>query len=272
MAQRLTDSSPEQRMATERAMFEMACADMEKLHAEQRPFFLTIVGSIGHSPFIDLRSPADRARGPASREVRMANLAMFQDQLIGSVVAKLRKMEILDDTILLITGDHGSRSAVDYPGMDLPYVSEVSYHVPMVIHYPAAFSKPAVIRRLTSHIDIVPTILELMGLNKAGYLHQGLSMFDKALDDRVTFFFGEHFFAADAFHYRGQFMMWFHKASTVYLNDKFLFNAPSLVAAASKNETANRMTTAFSSFRKAQWEWLSYLQSSGDRMPAVSVR
>lgn len=271
LVHRVSKASPEERMATERAMYEMALRDMEKLHAEHRPFFFSIVATIGHSPYIDLRSPAERAKGPASREVLIANLAAFQDQLIGGIVSKLRQMGILDDTILMITGDHGPRSTVDDPQIDLPYLSEVSYHVPLLIHYPAAFPEPVVIQRVTSHIDLVPTVLELMGLNKPGYLHQGLSMFDKALDDRATFFLGEHFFAASGMHYRGQFVMWFHKSSTVYMNNRFFFDARTMIADPGKNQAASRLVPLFDAFKKVQWEWLSYLRSSPEREMTRSV-
>jgi len=218
-------SSPREKMDAERNMYQMAVNDILKLHSEQKPFFLSIVGSIGHAPFSDIRTPAEIAQNPnPERKVLIDNLATFQDQLIGTLLDALKRSDLLDNTILLITGDHGPRTRLDDPDLDLIFANEESYHVPLLIHYPAAFQKLTTISRLTSHLDIAPTILDIMGLDGSAYMQEGSSMFDPALDGRITYFLGQHLRGFDSAYYRGHFLMYSYDREATYQNNSFAFN------------------------------------------------
>jgi arylsulfatase A-like enzyme len=87
----------------------------------------------------------------------------YQDDLIGQLVEKLKGWGIWDQTLLIITADHGDEQweegRVGHGGSE----RETLLHVPLVIHDPAWF--PAgVVTEGTEGIDIVPTVADVLGV------------------------------------------------------------------------------------------------------------
>ncbi len=85
------------------------------------------------------------------------------DQEVLRVLKALRKSKFRDNTIVIFTSDHG-----DYLGSHGLFQKwysayEEAIHVPFMVYVPGLFHQE--IDLLTSHIDIVPTILGLLGLN-----------------------------------------------------------------------------------------------------------
>ena len=82
---------------------------------------------------------------------------------------------------------------------------------------------------LTSHIDISPTLLDLLGVNRNKTLEQGLGLWDSGLKDRTTFFLGNWYFGADGFHENGEFKMYSEVLAASFVNGKLQFDASNLV-------------------------------------------
>ena len=245
------------RASAEKSMYQMAVRDIQQFHSSGQPFMAAIVPSIGHFPLNDMRPPEVRAHDPnPNRQALLDGVADFQDQMLGTLIRALKDSKILDDTILVITGDHGPRTRLDDPNLNLPYIGEENFHVPLLIHYPRAFEKPVVMQRLTSHVDVVPTVLDLMGIDQAGLLQQGLSMFDDAIDRRITFFLGEHLLSATALHYRGKFFMFDRRTHGVYRDDHFTFSAADAVRNPESDAESTSLLTAFNSFKRVQEAWI----------------
>jgi len=57
------------------------------------------------------------------------------DRLIGKLTAHLKQQGQLDNTMLVITGDHGVRNKVEDPSINLAYSNRRSYNVPLLIFY-----------------------------------------------------------------------------------------------------------------------------------------
>jgi membrane-anchored protein YejM (alkaline phosphatase superfamily) len=92
----------------------------------------------------------------------------YNDGLLASVIDTLRRGNLLDDTVIIITSDHGQEFndlGKNYWGHNSNY-SDFQIRVPMVVHWPgratAAFST------VTSHEDVAPTLMqELLGCKNA---------------------------------------------------------------------------------------------------------
>jgi len=87
----------------------------------------------------------------------------YQDDLLGQMIEKLKGWGLWDQTMLIITADHGDEqwedSRVGHGGSE----RETLLHVPLLVHYPATF--PAVkITEGTEGIDIVPTVADVLGV------------------------------------------------------------------------------------------------------------
>lgn len=264
---------PERNAHAERAVFAKALEDLDALHAQGKPFFFAIANSIGHAPYFDIRPADEIARDPnPSREALVGNVAGLMDELIGNLVDKLSALGILDDTILVITGDHGPRNTVDNPAIDTRYSNDETYHVPLLIHYPAAFAQAMTIDTVTSHVDLAPTVLRLMGAQSDGHLHQGMSMFDPAIADRVTFFIGDHYIGSDGLYYDGSFYMVNGLTDAAYRNDRYQFGAKHLLADANDaNAVEGRrfLTSSLKRLTEVNWAWISYLRAHPDSWPAT---
>jgi len=87
----------------------------------------------------------------------------YQDDLIGQLIEKLKTWGVWDQTMLIITADHGDEQWEDGRVGHGGSVRETLIHVPLVVHYPPVF--PAVkITEGTEGIDIVPTVADVLGV------------------------------------------------------------------------------------------------------------
>lgn len=83
------------------------------------------------------------------------------DEQIGVIVDELKKQGLFENTILVISGDHGA------PGFPRGKTSLINFgsQVPLLVHWPKGVASPG--RRIhnpTSTVDLAPTFLEVAGL------------------------------------------------------------------------------------------------------------
>lgn len=114
------------------------------------------------------------------------NANYFVDHLIEKVIKKLKAKHLYDKTIIVITGDHGEEYNDNRDGIWGHNINfdEYQTHVTTLIHYP--HKKGGIITKLTSHQDIVPTILRNnFGVtNNVKDYSTGKDIFDKNMKDK----------------------------------------------------------------------------------------
>jgi membrane-anchored protein YejM (alkaline phosphatase superfamily) len=93
---------------------------------------------------------------------RYLNAAHGVDRCIGEVVELLDHRGLLDDTIVLLTGDHGQEFLEHGRWGHNSSFCEEQVRVPFVLHVPGR--APEKITHLTSHLDVAPTILRALGV------------------------------------------------------------------------------------------------------------
>ncbi|WP_338148624.1 sulfatase-like hydrolase/transferase [Brevibacillus humidisoli] len=88
------------------------------------------------------------------------------DQQIGRVLQALRESSFYEDTIVIFTSDHGELLGA-HGGMHQKWYCayEEVIHVPFIIHNPRLFSGRESVDMLTSHVDLLPTMLGLAGID-----------------------------------------------------------------------------------------------------------
>jgi arylsulfatase A-like enzyme len=85
----------------------------------------------------------------------------FTDDHLGEIVANLRRLGVLDDTIVVVTSDHGDEFFEHgLKGHGVALYDEV-VHVPLVIRYPERIAPGQRITEQVRLMDIAPTILGL---------------------------------------------------------------------------------------------------------------
>ncbi len=92
------------------------------------------------------------------------------DKAVGGILATLDEMGLRDNTIIVFTSDHGEMMS-SHGMFAKQYMYEESARVPWLMSVPGMTEKQEIYHEPVSHIDLVPTLLELMGKpEKAGAL------------------------------------------------------------------------------------------------------
>lgn len=167
---------------------------IKKLPGLGEPFVAVYHSFISHWPYYDYGPRYDvfgKSKPNISRFERgyLNNLRMM-DTLIERMFDHLRRSGQLERTIVVITGDHGEafgRPKGNWVHSRASY--NVNYHVPLIIYQPKLF-RPRVEQRLTQHPDILPTLLEAMGVRTAAGRFQGESLFSTRFRRRYAFLYG----------------------------------------------------------------------------------
>jgi choline-sulfatase len=90
------------------------------------------------------------------------------DEQMMVVYQTLLRSRFRDDTIVLFTSDHGSLVGAHHGMYQKWYTAyDEAIRVPLIVSNPALFRQPRVIDTLTSHIDLLPTLLGLAGIDPA---------------------------------------------------------------------------------------------------------
>ena len=119
----------------------------------------------------------------ASDELRWrADIAQYWDNIthldkaVGQMLQALEDAGIADNTIVVFTSDHGDQMG-DHHLIGKAVMYEESIRVPLLMRVPWLTDHQEMIQGRVSHIDVVPTLLELIGEPVPGHL-QGTSRVD----------------------------------------------------------------------------------------------
>jgi arylsulfatase A-like enzyme len=95
----------------------------------------------------------------------------FTDAQVGRLIDELNSRGLMDKTILIITSDHGEilYEHEYYFGHDIGLYDECIM-VPLIIRVPGLDPRGLRISPLVQSLDIMPTVLEVLGINRPGYL------------------------------------------------------------------------------------------------------
>jgi choline-sulfatase len=98
----------------------------------------------------------------------MANITLV-DRQIARMLAALEESGHADDTIIVVTSDHGDMLG-DHGLLEKRAFYEESCRVPLLVHVPWLSEQRRKVPGSIGHIDLVPTLLELMGQPVPGHL------------------------------------------------------------------------------------------------------
>lgn len=152
--------------------FQEAKRFIEESVKDKKPFMAYICMNAPHSPF---HCPEKYwkhyvEKGLSEREAIFYGMIENIDENVGSMRDWLKEKGLSENTIFIFTTDNGTASGerLFSGGMRGKKGSEYDggHRVPFFLHWPAGnLNKGRDIDRLTAHIDILPTLIELCGLN-----------------------------------------------------------------------------------------------------------
>ena len=97
----------------------------------------------------------------------------YTDAMIGKLLDELESLEMLDETIIILWGDHGFQLG-DHTLWCKHTLFETSMHAPLIISAPS-YGAGQRVNSLAEMVDIYPTLCELAGLELPNHL-QGKSL------------------------------------------------------------------------------------------------
>lgn len=105
------------------------------------------------------------------------------DDSIGAVMEQLKKMGIHEETLVIYMGDNGYMFG-EHGLIDKRVAYETSSRVPMLMQCPKLFPGGSVVEEVVANIDIAPTVMKVMGLEKSPHM-DGQSFLPLALGKEI---------------------------------------------------------------------------------------
>jgi arylsulfatase A-like enzyme len=175
---------------------------------------------VSHGPWVDIRN------GGAERDLmqRGRNLAVQVDSRLGEILALLARKGRLQRTLIVVTADHGLRTWAESPKGLSMLTDEYAFGVPFLLYAPGILNQTQRLPYLTSHIDIEPSIMDLLGISSGRDREQGTPVWDQRLASRRTYFWANEYLGSDVMFDSGVFHAWNRGAGLVYSNPHMHFS------------------------------------------------
>ena len=139
----------------------------ERRERPDHPFFAVYNMAAGHHPFEFPGSPSGRWLDSETEHVAELATLRFVDDRLRDLVDGLRRQRLLDSTLVAIVSDHGPGSGRPPMGrIRDASIYEGSVRVPFVLIGPQLDSVSGAVTLPTGHIDIAPTLLGLVGVDR----------------------------------------------------------------------------------------------------------
>ena len=161
----------------------LAAKFLRQRHKTNKPFFLKVgffevhrkAGSFKHRKY-DPNKPVFIPKFLADTPMMREDLARYQediryfDSCVGQILEALETGPCANNTIVVFTADHG----IPYPGAKWS-IRDAGIEVPLVMYLAGScLSGGKVYQELISHVDVLPTLLDLLDIPKPSNL-QGVS-------------------------------------------------------------------------------------------------
>ena len=160
--------------------------DIHRWTVGKQKFTAAFFPEIAHDPWRELPG-----RKSTSQEQRGHALAVYQDAWLGTLIDELERDGALDHTIIVVTADHGLRWS-PAPEQHLQLASpgkldDATLRVPLLIYVPEVLKHTVTLEQPTSHLDMAPTILDLVGLTAGRELEEGTTLWNPDITKRRLF-------------------------------------------------------------------------------------
>ena len=178
---------------------QVAIPELQRLSGEDKPWFVMLRHMDPHAPYLppapyermfyhgDETDPDNRSMDPvlafkpfatffkswmppgiSDKDYVIAQYdgaIAYMDACIQSIFTALDDLGVMDETIIALNGDHGETLYDHECWFDHHGIYDNVLHVPLIIRYPGAVPAGARVSGYNQHKDLLPTLLELAGLD-----------------------------------------------------------------------------------------------------------
>ena len=164
---------------------------IERLRKAREPFLGTYISFAAHFPYFDYGEDYRIRKDDGHLISRYYNNLNLLDHMIKRIFEHLREQGLLERTLLVIVGDHGQAFGQHHPNnfMHYRYSYNENLEAPAILYQPAIF-KPRTFEFSTSHVDLLPTLLDAMRVPYPPTAFDGRSLFSHKARQAPIFFYG----------------------------------------------------------------------------------
>jgi len=161
---------------------------IKDMKEKSKPFFAYISTNAPHSPFIAPPKYAKKFtdRGFSERDAGFYGMIENIDKNMGRLMEKLDQWDLNKNTILIFMSDNGSVGGMVREGSKLgtskvgkpmegfnagmkgakASADEGGVRVPFFVRWPGKFSSGKAVERISAHIDLLPTLAHIAGIDQ----------------------------------------------------------------------------------------------------------
>jgi arylsulfatase A-like enzyme/tetratricopeptide (TPR) repeat protein len=133
---------------------------------EAAPFFLWLHLYDPHDPYTPPEPYLSRhPNRPYDGEVA------YTDALLGGFRRSLEERGLLEDSLVVLTSDHGEGLGDHGESSHGFFIYDSTIHVPLIIRPPGGAAGGGVVDTAVSHVDLFPTILDVVGIEPPQPVH-----------------------------------------------------------------------------------------------------
>ncbi len=161
----------------DREILDFAILELKKM---QQPFFAQIVTITMHAPYYKLNIPITRISESKSYDIETLNYleyVNYTDKAIGKFINDLKRSNLFDNSIVVITADHNEFNYNRIENRELALKKDK--YCPLII---LNVAQPLYYSHEAEQIDIYPTLLDVIGKNDYFWKGLGRSLYRKSND------------------------------------------------------------------------------------------
>lgn len=149
------------------AMLEPVLDWVRKARGSEAPFFLTVLTVTPHHPY---QAPGEPVPSRSRLFEAYLRAIRHQDRFVRALYERLGEIIELEETVVLVLGDHGEAFGEHgrHQHNVVPY--EEVIRTPLLIETPPWAKLPERISGLRHHADLLPTFVDLLGMEVSGTL------------------------------------------------------------------------------------------------------
>lgn len=175
--------------ASDKVLYTKTLEELERYHRKGKPYYAHIISLSSHFPFIGVPNSERTLKLSApyvgTRVGDYLTEVNYADRQLGAFLDQMDERGLLDDTVLVVYGDHfgikdpsgepAERAAV-HELLGRPYTAMDLLNVPLVIHTPGQ-SRGQRVEDTVGQVDLMPTLADPLGVDLAETPHFGRNAF-----------------------------------------------------------------------------------------------
>ena len=153
-----------------------------------KPFLATYLGVTGHHDYRPVNRYGLKHFAKADALNRYENEVRYLDFYVKNLIEQYKKLGLYHNTIFVIYGDHGEGFGEHGLYQHDNTIYQEGIRIPLIIHDPTRFRSGKRVETLTNQLDILPTVLDLLGYHVEGGKYPGRSLLAPPDENRTLFF------------------------------------------------------------------------------------